>query len=340
MPKEIKGIILSRLIVLILIIFVPVAIFLMYNLTDFILWYSPDDPILNLVIIKILCPLVFSISWLFFLILFINRFASTIDNFDKTISVVPSRLKFFYGLNAIYILFIFVFPIITPIISVLSFASFAWRLTTIKRGDWEDDSKISFITKFMMALFSILPIFCAISIIPEFIKLAIFLWTVIWLPLLPYLFIISYSLFTSLAIGALIILFSNSGISEYEQMYVEPSKKQILWKVKILEIFLFGFFFFLDITKLAIDLMNFFYMIGFIIIIFTSIVNFFRGRAKFKSFKSHFFGYFVAIVFIGSNVLFQSTSLISVILRNGSLIISATLYIFVFIYTFLCMEQS
>lgn len=334
MPREIKGIILSRLIILISIIFVPVAIFLIYNIADFNLWYS-SDPIIKLVIIKILCPLVFSISWLFFLILFINRFANTIDNFDKTISVVPSRLKFFYGLNAIYILFIFVFPIITPIISVLSFASFAWRLTTLKRREWDDNSEVSFITKFMMVLFSIIPIFFTISVLPEFIILATFLWKVIWVPLLPYLFSISYSLFTSLAIGALIILFYNSGISEYEQIYVEPSKKQILWNVKILEIFLFGFFLFLDIAKLAV--INFFYMSGFIIIIFTSIVNFFRGKAKLKNFKSHFFGYFIAVVFIGSNVLF-STSLISEFLKIWSLIMSATLYIVVFIFTFLRME--
>jgi len=334
MAKEIKGIILSRLIVLIFIIIVPIAIFLIYNLADFNLWYS-NDPAMKLVIIKILSPFVFSISWLFFLILFMKRIATTLDDFDKTISVVPSRLKFFYGINAIYILFIFIFPIITPIISVLSFASFAWRLTTFKKADWDDDTETSFITKFMMILFSILPIFCALSILPEFVKLGIFLWEVIWLPLLPYLFIISYSLFTSLAIGALIILFYNSGISEYEQMFLEPAKKQILLNVKILEIFLFGFFFFLDFTNFPV--IDFFYMFGFMIMIFISIINFFRGKSMVKNFKSHFFGYFIAVVFIGSNVLFSS-SLLSEFLRIWSLIISAILYIFVFFYTFLKNE--
>ena len=248
MAKEIKGIIRSRLIVLITIILVPIVIFSIYNLADFNLWYS-SDPVIKLVIIKIMCPLVFSISWLFFLILFVNRIATTLDDFDKTISVVPSRLKFFYGINAIYILLIFIFPIITPIISILSFASFAWRLTTFKKADWDDDTETSFITKSMMILFSIIPVFCAISVLPDFIRLAIFLWEVIWIPLLPYLFIISYSLFTSLSIGALIILFYTSGISEYEQMSLEPAKKQILWNVKIIEIFLFGFFFFFRYCK-------------------------------------------------------------------------------------------
>ncbi|MHA2325979.1 MAG: hypothetical protein ACXACB_11300, partial [Promethearchaeota archaeon] len=106
MPREVKGLILSRLVVLISIIFVPIVIFLTYNLASFDLWFS-NDPDLRIGIIKLLCPTVFSVSWLFFLMLFAERFANTFDDFDRTISVVPSRLKFFYGINAIYILFIF-----------------------------------------------------------------------------------------------------------------------------------------------------------------------------------------------------------------------------------------
>ncbi|MEE9378166.1 MAG: hypothetical protein V3V33_09030 [Candidatus Lokiarchaeia archaeon] len=330
MSKEIKGIIVSRLIVLVSIIIVPIAIFLMYNLAGFNLWYS-DDPVLTLVIIKILCPFIFSVSWLFFLILFINRFANTLDDFDKTISVVPSRLKFFYGLNAIYILLIFVFPVITPVISILSFASMAWRLTTFRKERWEEDTKISKITWIMMALASIIPILCAASILPVFLILVDFLWNDLWLPMLPLLFSISYSLFTALAIGSFVLLLYNSGISEYEQLWVDSSKKEIVWNIKILEVFLFGFFLFLDIYQF--EIIDLFYIVGFILIIIISIVNFFQGKSKVKSFKSHLFGYLIAAVFIGSNVLF-STTLISGFLRVWSLLLSAILYIFVFFYTF------
>ncbi|MFX1302448.1 MAG: hypothetical protein ACFE9X_03730 [Promethearchaeota archaeon] len=334
MPREIKGIIISRLIILSSIILVPIAIFLIYIFVDFNLWYS-NDPVIKLVVIKILSPSIFSVSWLFFLILFINRFADTLDNFDKIISVVPSRLKFFYGINAIYLLFVFVFPLITPIISILSFASMAWRLTTFRRKAWEEDTKISAITWIMMALSSIVPIFCTVSILPEYLILAYFLWKIIWLPLLPYLFIISYSLFTALAIGSFILLFYNSGVSEYEQIFIEPSKKRSFWNIKILEIFLFGFFLFLDLGNY--DVINLFYIAGFVFIIITSIINFFQGKAKVEGFKSHLFGYIIAAVFIGSNVIFSTTE-ISGFLRVWSLIISAVLYIFVFFYTFISTE--
>ena len=339
MAKEIKGLLLSRIVVLLSIILVPIAIFLIFNFADFDLWFSPNNATLKLVIIKLLCPIVFSVSWLFFLILFAQRFSDTLDDFDRTISVVPSRLKFFYGINATYILFIFIFPILSPLVSVLSFASFAWRLTTFKKGVWEEDSKISVLTWIMMSIAAILPIFCSIVVIPGYLKLADFLWNELWLPNLDLLFTISYSLFTALAIGSLIILVSNSGISEYEQIIgSRNSQKQTYLNVKILEIFLFGFFVFLDLYNLGnppvIDL---FYWGGFVIIIFISVVNFFRGNAKYKDFKSHFFGYLIATIFIGSNVIFSRTG-VSEFLQIWSLVISAILYIIVFFYTFIKLD--
>ncbi len=335
MSKRVKGIIVTRLIVLLTIILVPVSIFLIFFLVEFNLWYSPIDPILNFWIIKILTPTVFSVSWLFFLVLFANRFANTLDSFDEKISVVPSRLKFFYGINAIYILFIFVFPIITPFISVLSFASFAWRLTTFRKESWEDDSKISFLTKFVIVLAAIIPIFCTVSIIPEFLELPLFLWGVFF-GVIDYLFSISYSLFTALSIGSLIILFSNSGISEYEQIFVDSTQKKSFAYVKVLELLLFGFFLFLDLSKNPI--IGLIYTAGLIIVIFTYFVNMIRGKSKYGSFKSYFVGYFIAAVFIGSNVILTNLDL-SKFLKTSSLLISAILYIFILFYTFITIED-
>jgi hypothetical protein len=335
MSKQVKGVIISRLIIVLAIILVPISTFLIYVFVEFDLWYS-TDPTLTFWIIKIVCPLVFSISWLFILILFANRLANTMDSFDDVIGVVPSRLKFFYGINAVYILFIFVFPVITPIISVLSFASFAWRLTTFRKESWEEDTKVSFLTKFVMGFFSLIPIFCTLSIIHKYLDLPLFLWNEIWVPILPYLFDISYSLFTALAIGSLIILFSNSGISEYEQIFVDTTKQKKYWNVRILEVFLFGIFLYLDLYDY--EIIEFFYIIGFAIIIFISIVNFIRGKSKYKGFKSHLFGYLIAAVFIGSNVVFTSDSVLSFNLRIYSLLISAILYIVVLIYTFYQVE--
>ncbi|HUW89044.1 MAG TPA: hypothetical protein VMV43_00845 [Candidatus Nanopelagicaceae bacterium] len=335
MTKTVKGILIPRLIVLLAIFLVPLSIFFIFSLVDFNLWYS-NDASLNFFVIKILSPIVYSVSWLFFLILFANRFANTMESFDDKISVVPSRLKFFYGLNAIYILFIFVFPIITPVISILSFASFAWRLTTFRKESWEEDTKTSFLTKLVMVLASLIPIFCTVSIIPEFLELPIFLWNNIWLNIIDYLFKISYSLFTALSIGSLIILCSNSGISEYEQLFTDTTQKKSFTNVKVLVVFLFGFFFYLDYYNYPI--IDLIYTAGLVIVILTYLINLIRGRSKYGSFKSYFLGYLIAAVFIGSNVIL-TTDEISGFLRFSSLLISAILYIFVLFYTFITLDE-
>ena len=335
MSKTVKGIILPRLIVLLAIFLVPLSIFLIFSLVDFNLWYS-NDASLNFIVIKILTPIVYSVSWLFFLILFANRFANTMESFDDKISVVPSRLKFFYGINAVYILFIFVFPFITPVISVLSFASFAWRLTTFRKESWEEDTETSLLTKVIMVLASVIPIFCTVSIIPEFLALPIFLWNNVWLYLIDYLFKISYSLFTALSIGSLIIMLSNSGISEYEQIFTDTTQKKSFTNVKVIVVFLFGFFLFLDINEYPI--VELIYTAGLVIVIFTFLINFIRGRSKYGSFKSYFLGYLIAAVFIGSNVILTNEEF-SGFLRFSSLLLSAILYIFVLFYTFITLED-
>ena len=340
MPREVKGLIITRLVVLISIISVPISIFLIYDLIPFTLWYS-DDPILTFWTINLIIPLVFSVSWLFFLILFATRLAESMELFDEKIGVVPSRLKFFYGINAVYILFIFILPLITPIISILSFASFAWRLTTFRKEGWEEDTKVSFFTKLLMIVFALIPIFCTVSIINQYLTISLFLWNQIWIKILPYLFIFSYSLFTALAFGSLIILFSNQGISEYEQIWSETPTKHRFWKVKVFEGFLFAFFLYLDLSRqfgiFEYNIINFFYYAGFIIIIFTSLVNYIRGKSKYKGFKGHLVGYFIATIFIGSNVIFTSSE-ISELLRIWSLLLSAIIYIFVLFYTFITIE--
>ncbi|MHA1486675.1 MAG: hypothetical protein ACTSSC_05840 [Promethearchaeota archaeon] len=74
MSKTVKGVVIPRLIVLLAIVLVPLSIFLIFSLVDFNLWYS-NDASLNFVVVKVLSPTVYSVSWLFFLILFANRFA-------------------------------------------------------------------------------------------------------------------------------------------------------------------------------------------------------------------------------------------------------------------------
>ncbi|TFG01526.1 MAG: hypothetical protein EU539_13950 [Promethearchaeota archaeon] len=214
--------------------------------------------------------------------------------------------------------------------------SVAWRMTTFRKESW-DESEVSFATKFIMGLFSLLPIFCTICIIPDYLVLPIFLWENIWIPLLPYIFIISICLCTALAIGSLFILIANKGVSEYEQIFVDETEAPYLWRIRIVEIFLFIFFLFLAFGGFA--LIDFFYWMGFIIVAFVSVVNFLNGKRKNVSFKSHFLGYLLAAVFMGSNLIIFNADL-ALVIQEVSLIVSAIMFILIFFYTFFKVEES
>ncbi len=345
-----KGLLISRLIVFISIIVVPIIIFIVFNVAGFSLWFSAD-PVLNLWLIRILCPLVFSVGWLFFLILFANRFAETMDSMDRTVSIVPLRLKIFYGINALVILFIFIFPLITPVIAILSFASFAWRITTFKKEMW-DDSKTSFLTKFTIVLFSLLPIFCAVCIIPDYLNLPLFLWNGVWnfsiyevgleaITFQDIMYIFSYSLCTALAIGSFFVLLANRGVAEYEQLFAAPPKTKGMLEVKIFEFLFFIFLFVLALLDFAV--VDFFYYFGFFVVVVVSIVNFFSGKKKNKKFKAHVFGYILAAIFMSSSLFSIIPGVspdVSGVLKLWSLVALAAIFIIIFFYTFIVLDES
>jgi hypothetical protein len=254
---------------------------------------------------------------------------------DRTVGLIPLRLKIFYGINALFLLFIFIFPIITPVVSVLTFASFAWRLTTFRKKSW-DDSGVGFFTKFLMVFFAIPSIFVTVSIAPEYLELPLFLWLNIWLPLQDYIFTFSYALCTALAIGSLFVLIANRGVAEYEQIMIDPSKKKSFLYIRVLEFVLFIFFFLLSLYNF--DVVDLFYNAGFFIVLFVSIVNYFSGKQQNKSFRSHVLGYLLAAVFMGSNLIFFTVEL-SQILRVVSLIVLSAVFIILFFYTFIKLDE-
>ncbi|MHA1149638.1 MAG: hypothetical protein ACTSR8_15490 [Promethearchaeota archaeon] len=336
------GIIVSRLLVVISVVLVPIIIFLIFIIGNFHLWFTiwiPVDAEMEFLILKVLCPLVFSVSWLFFLILFATRLANTLDSMDKTISIVPLRLKLFFGINALFIMFIFVIPLVTPLIAVVSFMAMAWRITTFRKKDWEGE-KAGVLTKIMEGIFALPPLFCTVVILPEVITLSVFLFTEIWIPLLDIIFIISLCLCTALAFGSFIILIQHSGVSEYEQLFAAPSEEKSKTSVRFLQLALFAFFLFLAFYGFTV--IELFYNMGFILVLIVTTINYLRGKRQDKAFKGHLLGYLLAAVFMGSNLLFFSFtfSAFSELLRVGSLVISASLFIVVFFYVFITYEET
>lgn len=91
---------------------------------------------------------------------------------DETITAVPLRWRIFYGANAAFILMIFILPMATPVVAIISGLIVAghvfYRIGVGKLGG----GKIAAFLGFFVALgLCILPAFVMIEFVPEFIPL-------------------------------------------------------------------------------------------------------------------------------------------------------------------------
>ncbi|MHA1731736.1 MAG: hypothetical protein ACTSU5_07315 [Promethearchaeota archaeon] len=331
MPRRVKGFLVSRILVVFLAVVIPVVIWVTFTLGKFEVAWFPEGTF-KTVVIKILTPLVYSASWLMMFVLFASRISATFDALDKSSRVIPLRLLFFYGTNALFILAIFVFPIITPVVSVLAFASLAWRLTTIRKTDWGEEQRVSKVTWVAMVAFSVFPVFFAVLILPEILAFAVQLWETFWLPIVDVLYDGSVILCTALTFGSLVFLVQ-TGVSEYEQLGGAKSEEINVVAIHIFEAALFAFFLFMMWHQ--IEFLDVFIWGGLLVACFVTVVNFIRGRRAVVDFKSATVGYVLAIAFVLAQMLWGTTQI-----KNYLLILTSVVFIAAITVTFFRVEDE
>jgi hypothetical protein len=333
----------NRLLSLILCLIIPIIILVEFLSYNFTVWWFPEGPWKE-ALLQWIAPAVFTLSWIYMEVIFLKRVANSMDIMDETSSVIPMRYRFFYGLNAIFILLVYLIPIITPIISAFAFMSLVFRLITINR-DWTTNSTVHPSLKVITIIASFPSILISIMVVPELLELSNYLWTNYWEPLVEPLYNFSMSFATALTIGAFIILV-RTGVSEYEQSYGPNEDQSFVRGVAVLEVIITGFLILLQYYQLAF--IQVFNWIGFILSVFIWIVNTVKGRSKMQDFRSYFFGYLLTVLFLGTNLFFMggSTSDYSflgplasffqntVLLRNIIVLISGIAYLGVFILIF------
>lgn len=335
--RRIHKFLLSRLLVIAAIIAIPILMFLLFNesMTNVfkMAWVPPS--MRNFVLI--FTPWLFSVGWVFMLILFANRTSGSIDAIDVNFKVVPNRYKIFYGINAIVVMVIFSFPIFTPIVCILAFASLGYRLGTIRK-DWEKNDKTPILAIILTIIFAVFPLIISIAVLPDMITFSGYIWSKYWVPLINPLYSLSMALSTALTFGSLIILIK-AGVSEYEQVKTLADKKDLNIKwVKWFEVIVFAFLVFLEYEQLAFK--QIFYYAGLIIVIFVFIVNFIKGRSMQMDFRSYWIGYILTIILLGANALSLNQLGFGQAVKNASVIISAAMYIILYIVVFLRYKED
>lgn len=311
---------------------IPVGIWVTFSLVDFQVAWFPEGPFKR-AMVQYVTPLLFSASWVFILVLFANRAAATVDAMDKSTLVIPLRMRLFYGLNAVFVLIIFVIPLSTPLVSVISAASLGWRLSTVRKSDWGEETRVSALSWVLMVGFSVFPALASAMIVPELFLLAQNLWLNYWLPVVDLLYDGSLALCTALTFGSLIFLIK-TGVSEYEQVPLKEDDAAALRGIRVFEFMLFAFFSFLLWRQ--IEFVRVFFWAGLFVAIFVTAVNYLRGRDV-PNFNSFTTGYLIAIAYLAAQLLWSTTPLEG-LMKNVTLLFTALTLIVVLVITFFRVE--
>ncbi|MFX1560317.1 MAG: hypothetical protein ACFFBL_07000 [Promethearchaeota archaeon] len=228
----------TRLAVVILAVIGPIYFFV---LMFFIPQMMPfGDTMLDLLFHHLAVPIVFSAPWLGLIYYQRYRLSNTVYIMDDTISSVPLRWRVFYGINAAFVLMLFVLPMTTPLLAIVLGLYVAgtvfYRIGVGKFGGGKPGAALAILGAIALC---ILPTFVMLEFLPSYIdvwELILATWESFWLQVV-YGF--AQCLVNSLSFGAP-IYFIYFGAQEYDRgLYGEVYTKTPTKWIRIGEFILF-----------------------------------------------------------------------------------------------------
>ncbi|MHA1795387.1 MAG: hypothetical protein ACTSUK_04700, partial [Promethearchaeota archaeon] len=220
----------SRLLVLIFGIAVPIYILITFLTFDFSLTWLPSDWSYNSktvdIIVNVIAPIFYCVSWLYFNFLLGDRIAKSLEIMRGTSEGISTHYIIFYGVNALVLLIAFLIPIFTPIVGILSFSSIVFKLLTTKTS-WEDLSEKGKKTIKTFSILAAIPIvFVSIFVVPELITQSISYSKAFWNVVVNPLFWLVKSYGVAIPIGNFINIYRR-GVAEVEGRRYEQSNIDI-----------------------------------------------------------------------------------------------------------------
>ncbi|MHA1204569.1 MAG: hypothetical protein K9W45_09885 [Candidatus Heimdallarchaeum aukensis] len=211
---DLRGLMVNRLIVLIQIIAFPVYFYLWaffgpmkdMTLAKFFFWrtsdVSPFSPQAEMVILKIIAPLIFALPFTLGSIVRATRIADSYTLMWRALGKVRIDTKLFYLVNAIFSLFFFILPFGSPILAIFG-SFFAVKLIMYAFG-WKKNIPAIFIV--IPGLFlSAIPIMVTIAFYSEYSAVIVPIWQ-FWAKYSPIFYGIVLTLACAMAIGNFFIL--------------------------------------------------------------------------------------------------------------------------------------
>ncbi len=327
MPYYIKGFLLSRLLVFISALLIPVYFIILIFLsnTQALSYTLIPNIYLTVFFNFIVTPIILSSPWWILLYTFRNRLANMISIWAERISIVPLRYLIFYGVNTVIVAGFFILPFISPALSAFTAVAVSWQLIASREELWVKDRKILVaVSAVIFAAFLFLPVLVSYFFYQSYLPLSAWILEV-WQRAVGFIYAFSIWVVNSLTIGSTVWFIYNLVVNKkLSDAFVGSNN----W-IKVLEILLFIIFAYLWIPQLG----NMGYVIDYINIISLFLMAvLIILKLKFNVVEGNFslFGVIVAAGFITVDLLYR----FNIIILTGSLVFTSIIFIASFIYAF------
>ncbi|MGY5875929.1 MAG: hypothetical protein RTU30_09300 [Candidatus Thorarchaeota archaeon] len=220
--------------------FIMLVLFLPFTMEPF------SHPVYDALFHYIIAPAVFSAPWLGFMYFDRHRLANTVYIMEDTTTAVPLRWRVFYGTNAVFVLMLFILPLITAPLAIVGGLLVAGRVFyTIGIGKLGGGKPAAVLAVVVAIGLCIFPTIVMIQFIPNYLLVwesILTAWSEFWLLVV---YGIAQCLVNALSFGAP-IYFIYYGAAEYDRgVYGEVYTKTPTRWIRLGEFLIFSFFLFL-----------------------------------------------------------------------------------------------
>jgi hypothetical protein len=339
MGKKIFGVDFNRVAVLALLILIPSLVFyLFFDIGSSASWLP--DSLFRTIFVGWITPICFSVCWLYIILVYKKDIADVLDLMDQTGSVIPTRMKFFFSMNAVLMLALFIIPFLSPIVTILTFASLIWKASTSNR-DLEYGESIGVFSKIIIIILSIIPILAGVFVFPGLLTMAATFWNEYWVANLDTINKFNMALATSFTIGDTYMLFAilKGGPSEYQ--YLETEKElssPYTFGKRVVQLLALALMIYL--AYIEHEFFTYMTWIGLILVcVIWLLTTAISSKERNFNISNNILGYILVVIFFAANLVAFPGENANTVVRNISLLVSGSVYLFVFFYALFHIDE-
>jgi hypothetical protein len=295
----------------------------------FFLFFTPDTSFLGqwqTLYLIFVNPIMYIIAWELWLVLYSSRIADSYERMKNIVSFISIRYNLYYGLTALFFIFLMVFPLVTPVVASLILGSVVWRVVTT-RHDWDKNEKTPKWVLIVVVAVMVLPLICNVYFYIAFIPEAWGFWNDVFVNLFAYhLSNLAKAMATAVILGSIAYLL-RYGTSEYELVFTTKQERpKEIGYVKALQAFLFVLFALLIYVKSPLfDYIQYLAIALNVVVILGNL----RKSKQITGVRKSVFSYLLVMVLFIFSVMGQA------VLTSIILVISSLVYLATFLYVFI-----